>query len=340
MVRAVLSAILSALPVLAAGIHPSPPFAPRPTQEDRPADLLVDRGEGALPLRIPGDEDLGYKIFLDLPVLGRSHVGSFRLRSKVEPYMGGLPLPGEDPSVRGRVGTIHGEVLGSYLSFRLDQEFVIRALPQEWPAIVFRDIKRGASGRKRELRYGLMDGEPTVWYRRDTHCKGCKRKEHFVEGGFFSRDHHCKKCKRTAHRVWKDPVTSAVPPGALDTLSAIFLSRSMAREGIDSVRFPLLKKSEVWELEMKRGRFRQVDVPAGAFQCREIKFLAVAALDGDSGKQFESLFGMEGVVHVWLEERSGVPIMIAGTMPLGAFDIEVTIELDSFAGTPPELIAR
>lgn len=340
MVRVVLSAFLSVLPVLVAGIHPSPQSAPGPPQEDRLADLLVDRGEDALPLRIPADEDLGYKIFLDLPVFGRSAVGTFRLRSKVEPYMQGLPRSGEDRSVRGLVGEIRGEARGSYLSFTLDQDFVIRALPQDWPAVVFRDIKRGSSGRKRELRYGLMDGEPTAWFRRDTHCKGCKQKEHFVEGGFFSRDHHCKKCKRTSHRVWKKPETRAVPPGALDTLSAIFLSRSMAREGLDSIRFPLLKKSEVWSLEMKCGKTGQIEVPAGAFQCREIKFLAVAALDDDSGKKFESLFGMEGVVHIWLEERSGVPILIAGTLPLGALDVELTIELDTFAGTPPGLIAR
>jgi hypothetical protein len=347
MVRVVLSAFLLSLPVLVAGSFQSPSPAPGSAQGDRPTDealaiaLTIDRGEGELPLQIPGDETLRYRIYLDLPLVGRTRVGTFLLESEVAPHVDGLPRPGEEASIRGLAGKVSAEARGSYLSFRLDQDFELRYLPQEWPAVVFRDTKRGASPRRREMKYGVIEGEPTLSYRRDTHCRKCKRKEHYVEGGFFSKDHHCDGCKgRAEHRVWKDPFLKTVPAGGLDTLSAIFLSRSMAREGVDSLRFALLKKDDVWSLEMKRGKARKVKVPAGSFHCREIKFVAAAGLDDDSDEKFKSLFGMEGVVHIWLEELSGVPIMIAGTMPLGAFDVDVSIELATFRGTPPELVTR
>ena len=42
--------------------------------------------------------------------------------------------------------------------------------------------------------------------------------------------------------------TREIPPGTLDMLSAVYLARTMVREGVENVSFPLVDKQKLWNV--------------------------------------------------------------------------------------------
>jgi len=311
---------------------------PQPAAEDDLAPppgvgLVVARGDSE-PLFVPAGEVLDFAITLDLGI-SDSHVGRFQLSAGVEPYIAGLPLPGQELAGDAKVGWFRGVASGHYLGFDLGHTIETRILPQAWPHVIYRDTHGGKKGRRRELKLGVLDGTPTAWSRKDGHCQGCGRREHFVDG-LFSSPHHCKRCKLARHRVWREPETHPVPEDALDMLSAIYLSRSMLRAGRDVLDFPLASGDEVWGLSLTRGKRRRVRTPAGTFACREVRITPRAPEGEERDEEFHGLLGIDGTLHLWLEEHTGVPVLIGGDVPLGPLRLGVSIELTSFRGTPEE----
>jgi hypothetical protein len=300
--------------------------------------MRVHRGEGLLPLWVPDEEKLDFKVILRMAVLGKTKVGTFSLSAGTEPFVSGLPLPGQKLDASKRVAWIRGEADGHYLAYSLEHLIETRMLPQEWPRTIYKDEQGGSENRKREVRYGILEGKPMSWYRRDSHCRECSRPEHRVDGRFpWSDEHHCKKCKRGEHRIWKDPETREIPGGALDMLSGIFLSRTMVREKLEEVSFPLLDKMKVWEVTLTRGKLKHIETSAGRFLCRQIE-LETGVPEGEehSGEEFKGLFGIHGTIVIWVEEATGVPVKIQGYVPLGPFDLDVALELRKFTGTPED----
>jgi len=307
--------------------------------------LVVTRGPDALAFEIPAAEVLDFDVFVELGLLGKLgkfRVGSFELSSGVEPFQAGLPPAGivtaalaSEPVASfapvPRAGWMRGRARGRYLGFVLDHTIETRVLPQAWPRFVHRDTAAGSACRRRELRYGDRDGVNSLWYRSDTHCKGCERREHFVDASLFSPAGHCRRCRRSAHRVWKAPRTRTIPTGAVDMLSAVFLCRAMVAEGRDELTFPLLDKDTIWELGVKRAGRQRIETSAGTFTCRAI-VLSPRAAEGEprGGKaQFKGLFGIHGTLSIWVEEASGIPVRIEGTVPVGPLDLVVSLELRS-----------
>ena len=308
-------------------------LAPTSTRE---APLVVTRAEGVLPVTVPRGEELNFGIFLHLGVLGSPMAGAFTMSSGVDPFLRGLPLPGTTISSEDRLeaGWIRTRATGSALGYQLDHRIEVRLLPQAFPALVYTDTQRGAENRRRELRLGTVEGKTIARYRRDHHCKRCKRAGHRVKGIWpYHQEHHCEDCDRTEHRVWRAEHEREVPPGTIDMLSAIYMARSMRDADRERATFSVLDKLELWTTDISLGERRTLNTPAGRFPCRLVVMHPPSA-DAAAEEAFTGLFGIHGKIGVWVHDPTGVPVRITGAIPLGPFSLNVTIDLRSFTGTP------
>ncbi len=310
--------------------------------------LRIDRGEGLMPLYVPRNEDLQFDVELDIGI-SDVDVGDVELTSGVDPYRTGLPPAGTTVKAASRPqerGWMKSVAKGSYLSYQLEHELKTRLLPQAYPMIFYTDSQRGSENRNRELKIGVREGDTVVDFRSDTHCGGCNNKEHFVEGKWaWSKDEHCKKCKKLEHRVWQAPVSRTVPQGTVDMLSAVYLARTLVREGIPDATFPVVDQQKIWEVHLTRGKRRRIETDMGMYDCQEVQLATkFVAQDGDKKEdskshQFEGLFGIKGSIHIWLEARTGVPVMIEGELPVPlpfVDHLDVRVRLKSAKGVPPE----
>jgi hypothetical protein len=323
--------------------------APSPSGQDKtaatarsthPDALLFDRGEGELALWIPRDEELTFRVVLELGPLGDINAGEVVLSSGVERYVSGLPSRGATESKQGELetGWIRSHASGSYAGYHLDHELRARVLPQTWPRVFYTDTQSGSESRRRELKLGLQEGAHVASYRSDGHCKGCDNPEHFVKSVWsWRKPYHCEKCKTAAHRVWKEPVRRPLPPGTVDMLSAVYLARSLVRDGRSATEFALIDKLQLWQVHLVRGaNRRRITTPAGSFNAQEIKLsTSLPRGETNASKGFEGLFGIRGTLQIWVEIETGTPVLIEGELPvpvLGSLDVRV--ELKSSRGTP------
>ncbi len=274
--------------------------------------FLVVRGEGFDPVEIPRAEELVFQVEVDLG------------DAKPEPPRS--------------VGWIRSQARGSYLGYELSHELDVRHLPQTWPSIFYRDSQAGSENRRRELKFGVLDGKATAILRNDGHCKGCANPEHFIESAWiWGKPYHCEKCKRAEHRIWNDPHTRAIPPGTVDLLSAVYLARSMVRRGDAETTFPVLDKLRLWTLTIRRGTHKVIETPAGRFDCVYAQLsTAVPPDEPRDEKGFQGLFGIQGSIRIWMDSATGVPVTITGELPVPVVHtIELNIRLKSYRGTPP-----
>jgi Protein of unknown function (DUF3108) len=307
--------------------------------------LRMYRGDGEPPIEIPRDEQLFYEVSINLGILGSLTVGQVILSSGVEAYVPGLPLPGEPaPKPAGReVGWIHSLASGYYLGYRLVHNLDVRLLPQDWPHLYYRDAQNGTENRRSELRIGRFNGEYTASYLADHHCTGCNNPAHFVKAGFMWQNlEHCHKCKLAEHRVWLGPQSRTVPPGSSDLLSAVFLARTMVEDGRSEIVIPVVNEQKLWSLTVRAGEHKTVSTPSGDFACVMIT-LATTIPPGEprDEKSFSGLFGIRGDIRIWMDEKTGVPVVIQGDLPVPVIGkLEVDVELKKYAGTPKTFVPR
>lgn len=309
-------------------------------QARHPDSLRVDRGEGELPLWVPRNEELSFRVVLELGLLGDVNAGKVVLSSGVERYVSGLPSPGASKPAKGELetGWIMSHASGSYGGYHLDHELRSRLLPQTWPRVFYTDTQSGSENRRRELKLGELDGALTATSRSDGHCKGCQNPEHFVESTWaWGKPSHCAKCKAAAHRVWKAPVRRTIPAGTVDMLSAVYLARSLVTDGRATTTFTLIDKQTLWQVNLARGKRRRIATPAGTFDAQEIK-LSTSVPRGETRDStgFEGMFGIRGTIQIWLEANTGVPVLIEGELPVPVIgSLDVRVELEKSRGTPP-----
>lgn len=329
-----LSTLVAPQQALEAPVVEAPAKEIQEPKDPRPGWLVPVDGLG-VGMYIPEDERLVYLVQLDMAVVGKINVGSFVITSKVDDYREGLPrLGSKGGTPKKRKGHIQGQAEGRYLNYTLGHSIDARILPQVWPHVIVRDYQTGSENRRREIMYGRMKGKPMSWYRRDRHCRGCDRREHFVKGRLFSSEHHCKKCKRAEHRDWDAPKMQSVPEGALDMLSSIFVARELVINQGEALEFPLLDKDNWWDLRMTLGREANVKTAAGTFACQAVKLDPKPPEGAEKRKDFKGLFGIHGTLSIWLDKVSGVPVKIEGVVPLGPLDLDVSIALQSHSGAP------
>jgi hypothetical protein len=293
-----------------------PPEQAAALADETSGELVIDRGDDQLALQIRAAEELVYVVEVDLGPFKGISVGDARFITKVEDLEGVL------------VGSIEGTFKASHLGYKLDQRLLSRHVTGEQLALESSDTQRGSESRRRELRIGPRDGEWVSEYRFDGHCSGCKDKAHFVHPRLpWDKPAHCKKCKRGKHRVWRDMRSRAVPAHTLDFLSVVYLLRSLIESGEQQLQTPLLEKDRLWNLGMEISEGRQVEVPLGVFKCSRVLLQAAKPESEPEGGEFSGLFGMQGSLHLWVHEETGVLVQIDGELPLGPIDLGVKIRL-------------
>ena len=330
--------------LLLAAVAPLAIAATTADRDDEKIDaqaLRIDRGEGRLPIFIALDEELVFVSKIHLGVVGAPTVGHLTITSKTEPYNSGVLIGGGIDPER-RTGTIDARIRGGYLGYRVREQITTTHLPQAWPALIFRSTQTGSENRKHELMLGTRNGKDAAQHRADRHCKSCERLGHFVEGLWpWQEPHHCRKCKRAEHRVWRDPKTREVPEGTLDMLSAVLLARSMVSENRLAARFEMLDELKLWDVRLSRGTHKRLDLPAGEFDAVKVELVTRVPKGEDREEdEFSGLFGIHGTIEIWVHQGTGVPLLIYGEIPAGPLDIAVSIELESYRGTPPAFEPR
>ena len=328
--------------------------AAKPAQKE--GWITIDRGEGFDPVRILRAERLEFEVSVDT-FLGDISAGKVTLSSGIEPYNAGLPFSGgavssastpastsgatnsPNPESTKEVGWIRSVAEGSYLGYTLHHELEVRHLPQVWPHSIYSDRQSGSENRQREIKLGVLEGKLTAVYRSDGHCKGCSNPEHFIESAWaWGKPYHCEKCKRAEHRVWDTQQTRAVPAGTVDLLTAVYLARALVRDGGPSSTFPVLDRMRLWSVTVQRGETKSIEVPSGTYRCASVQ-LKTAVPPGEKPDKdgFSGLFGIRGTIKIWFEEKTGVPVMISGELPVPVIKhLEVNVKLAAHHGTPPE----
>lgn len=287
---------------------------------------------------VPRDEKLVYDVILNLGIISPD-VGKVTITSKVEPFRATpLLLASAAPAPSGEQAVLSARAEGQYAVYTLDELITTAHLPQAFPAILHRSTQSGTENRKREVSLGYKDGKFVSVYRRDTHCKKCTQKSHFVEPTWAWQDaEHCDGCKRPEHRIWKDPVTREAPEACVDMLTAVYVARAMVLEGRETADFQLMDRDELWDVHLKRGKSKKrIDVAAGEFDAYEIT-LETRVPKSETGRDesdFSGLFGIHGELSIWVEATTGVPIWIRGVVPVGPIELDVGVELSAFRGTP------
>ena len=305
------------------------------------APLAIERGADLLAFEIPAQEELLFSVAIDLGAVGMMRLGTVSVRAEHGVLEGPLPGVGGERAVGGRYALIESHAGGNYLGYKLDHRLTTRYLiDQDWPRAIYTDTQAGSENRRRELRLGTQAGVSTVHYRSDHHCAGCERREHLVEPFLpWGDDYHCETCRRGEHRTWKEFVVREAPEGTLDMLSALFLARAMVVSGEESLSFPMLDKLELWSVKLQLGEKVNKRTAAGEFACRAVALSSSvpASETREENPEFSGLFGIRGELRVFVEESTGVPIWIEGTIPAGPLDLEVVVRLESYTGTGTEL---
>ena len=107
--------------------------------------------------------------------------------------------------------------------------------------------------------------------------------------------------------------------------------------------FPVADKLDLWEIVLRRGKAEQLETDAGVFNAVQLLFEPRPYKGEELGeraqeraKKFEGLFGLQGSIELWVEAKTGVPLLIAGEIPVGPIDLDIDVLLQSYSGTPPE----
>lgn len=287
--------------------------------------LSLKRAGGGPALLIREDEELTYLVEVSIGPFRGLDVGKATFKSRVE---------GDGEAA---VGHLEAVFKASHLGFKLDHRLHTQHTQGGDIMLKSSDTQRGSDNRRREIHVERRGEGLTAVYRYDGHCKGCEDKAHYRKGFFLRKSKHCKDCDGREHRVWREPREREVPEDTLDFLSSIYLIRAFISEELEGIKTPLLEKDRLWDLSLKSGEAKDIEVPMGKYACRKIIIEAQKPVSESHKEKFSGLFGMKGSMNFWVHESTGVMVQIAGDLPLG---LGVKIRLQDVKGAPAGLVPK
>lgn len=233
---------------------------------------------------------------------------------------------------RLEVGTIKTVAKGGYLGYEVLHTIVVKWYAGTLPRIEWQETMRGSNCSTRTIRIGEIESQWKIEYQKDRHCKGCNRKTHVVDGPMpWSNSRHCKDCERPEHRVPRDFQYLDVPADSIDMVSALYFARSFVQSGEPSITLNMVNQDELWSVELQRGEEREIEAPAGDFDCVRVlivpKLAAGEGLGEEAEKRFEALFGLQGNITLWVDKAGGFPVRIEGEAPFGPVDVAIKASL-------------
>lgn len=279
-------------------------------QESASEPVLVELGPGLEPLAVTPGEALAYHIRLKVGAVD-TEVGRARIETGFEPYRPPLfGAPKGDAS--GDVTWIRTHVRGGYQVYNVEQSIETRLQPSAWPRLLQRYDQTGTEQRRREVKVGFKDGRHIGELRSDT-----------------------DQGAPTGGRIWREPVTFDVPPGAVDSMAALYLSRRLLGSESESLQFLMVDKKRLWNVNVTRGERQELQTGLGPRSAIELQLKTTRAEPEEQqvdSSEFEGPFGIKGDLHLWFDEATGIPLLIAGRVPAGPVEIEVEIRLESATG--------
>ncbi len=291
-----------------------------PAQDEPAADdtLTIDWGKSEYALVLPRGEHLRYRVRVGLGIV-EAPVGNVTMSAGVEPYRESVLLLGTNGGgeTKRETAWMRVHARGDYKLYSMDATIESRVHPVEWPWIVYNYKQEGSKNRRRENSIGWKDGRSYLRYRRDTH--------HGAPPGT---------------RIWKDPRDRELSVEPLDMLTAVYYARTMIREDLDSMVFPIADKLDLWEIRLRRGEVSVQETAAGRFETVKILLEPrpypgeVTDDTSEKEKTFEGLFGIHGSIELWVDRKTGVPVRVTGDIPIGLIDLAVDVVLKSYSGTP------
>jgi len=279
-----------------------------------PGPYRFEPGAEVPALLIPRDERLVYHTYIDANIIS-AYVGDVTQTCTVTQQQPSI-LAAESAPSAGETASIKLFASGSYLWYELESTLETRILPQEWPRLFYQQVSKSSQTRRREVLLGQKDGKPVSSYRGDT-----------------------KKGAPEGTRIWRAAKERTVPEGTLDMLSAVLQARTLIREKLDSMTFPLIDTDRLWKLRLRRGEERRMETKDGVFFDVVEVVLEPEPYPDESlsakAQRFEGVFGINGSIHLWVEKNTGVAVRIQGDLPIGdVITLGVDVVLDSFSGTP------
>ncbi len=116
----------------------------------------------------------------------------------------------------------------------------------------------------------------------------------------------------------------------------MYLARELVHQGGTTITFPVLDKKKLWDLTVRRGETKEVEVPAGRFRCAQVS-LKTAIPPGEPADKdgFTGLFGIRGGIKIFMDAGTGVPVLITGELPVPVIGkLDLYVRLQSYRGTP------
>ncbi|MBN1418526.1 MAG: DUF3108 domain-containing protein [Planctomycetes bacterium] len=247
-------------------------------------------------------------------------------------------LPGDEP------GTVKlaAEAEGGKLGYTLEATTVtLLEMPSGRP-IVSTFEQRGSENR--EKRFLFRPGH--VFYLKKKHCKdpNCGDPNHMVDkvhwaGGVVpwgTERVHCPGCDNPAHFVWTQREHFTVKDAYMDPLACIYAARGVPFEvGGAKAVFPIVQDHDLWSVEVRAVGREAKEVDAGTFACLQVSVEPKPASEGAEIKdEFQGVFGIQGSIQIWIDERTRIPVLVRGSIPFAFMTLHAEVILKEIRSRP------
>lgn len=232
--------------------------------------------------------------------------------------------------------TLEARARGNKFGYSLDSKIKTLFRPGEkHPASQF-FTQKGSERREKKL---LFQSDGTQYWKKK-HCKdkNCTNPAHRVKkvnwvGGVLPwgrKKQHCtdSHCGHFEHRVWKLRHSHPVDAERVDLLTAVYRARNLDFTiGAPAHVIPIVNDRDLWDIKVRALKREKVKVAAGTFDCVQLSLEPTPASGQKLKKEFKGLFGMNGAIQIWIDEKTRRPILVKGQVPFAFLNLHARVEL-------------